>query len=235
MKISLKSIVVAKSRPQIMAEYGEKFANYLQEEIGGKDFRLWTDFVRMFVKNISFRGHLLDFGCGYGVESMLLAPHLAKITAIDIDRPKISVFKKLLSQTGIKNIKPLVADGQNLPFPKNSFDFVFCNESLSHVRHIQKALGEIKRVLKPGGQIVVADTKRWNPYGLWMIYVKRDLEENYFNTWTMARLLKETGFTNIQRVKYITAPRDPFRRRAKQLWLILRFIDPKYVLIAEKE
>lgn len=235
MKKSIKSIIVGGSSQEIVAKFGQEFGDYLQEEIGGKDFRLWEDFVQMFFENICFRGHLLDFGCGFGVEAMLLAPRLTQITAIDLNPQKISVFKKLLSQTSIKNIKPLVADGQNLPFPKNSFDFVFCNESLSHVRHIQKALREIKRVLKSGGQIIVADTKRWNPYGLWMIYVKRDFEENYFNTWTMKKLLAKAGYQNIRRVKYITAPHDPFRYWARQLWFILRFIDPKYVLMAKKE
>lgn len=235
MKKSLKSIIVGESSQEIAVKFGQDFGNYLQEEIGRKDFRLWEDFIQMFVENIRFRGRLLDFGCGFGVEAMLLAPHLRQITAIDLNQQKISVFKKLLSQTGIKNVLPLLADGQNLPFSENSFDFVFCNESLSHVSHIQKALGEIKRVLKSGGQIIVADTKRWNPYGLWMIYIKRDFEENYFNTWTMKKLLAKAGYQNIRRVKYITAPRDPFRYWARQLWFILRFIDPKYVLMAGKE
>ncbi len=235
MKKSLKSLIASRNSQEIIAKFGQEFWNYLQEEIGGKYFRLWEDFVQMFVENICFRGHLLDFGCGFGVESMLLAPHFRQITAIDINERKISVFKKLLSQTGIKNVRPLLADGQNLPFAKNGFDFVFCNESLSHVSHINKALKEIKRVLRPDGQIVVADTKRWNPYGLWMRYIKRDFEENYFNIWTMKKLLSEAGYKNIRRVKYITAPRDPFRRWSRQLWFILRFIDPKYVLIASKE
>ena len=234
MSTNLKSLII-KNRQRIIAEYGSEFWDYINEEISGKHFHLWEDFAKMFVENIAFKGKLLDFGCGFGVESMLLSSHCSSITGIDLDKIKISVFKKLLKQTGIKNIKAQVVDGENMPFRQKSFDFAFCNESLSHVGNIEKALAEIFRVLKTGGKIIVADTKRWHPYGLFMIYIKRDFEENYFNIWTMKRLLAQAGYKDIKRVKYITAPRQPLRRWRHQLWPFLQFADPKYVLVGTKE
>lgn len=231
----LRTLITEKSKRVIIKEYGFAFWEYIDEEINGKNFYLWKEFIEMFVENINLGGRLLDLGCGFGTESMLLSPYCEDITAVDINEEKILVFKKLLGQTGIKNIKPIVANAEKLPFEKESFDIVFCNESLSHVSDIKKVLVEIRRVLKQNGQIIVAETKRWNPYGLWMIYIRRDFEEKYFNTWVMRRLLYESGFRNIRRVKYITAPRDPFRHYRKILWPLLTYIDPKYVFSATKK
>jgi len=235
MRQPLKSLIIKKNHQKIIEEYGREFWAYIAEEINGRHFHLWEDFIKMFIENIQFEGKLLDFGCGFGIESMLFSPYCQSIVGIDIDKRKIAVFKKLLGQTRIRNVEALVADGQNMSFSGKNFDIVFCNESLSHVQDIKKALTEIFRVLKTGGKIIVADTKRWNPYGLWMIYIRGDKEENYFNIWTMKRLLKKTGYKNVKRIKYITAPRDPFRRWRRQLWPFLQFIDPKYVLVGIKE
>jgi ubiquinone/menaquinone biosynthesis C-methylase UbiE len=189
----------------------------------------------MFVKNINFSGRVLDYGCGYGSESILLSPYCQEIIGLDINKNKIKVFKKITQEIKLLNVKPIIYDGNKIPLKNEYFDMVFCNESLSHVQDIEKSLAEIYRVLKKGGKIIVADTKRWNPYGLWMIYIKRDFEENYFNLWTMKRLLSSCGYRQVTRVKYITAPRDPFRKFAKHLWFILQYIDPKYVLTGVKE
>lgn len=49
----------------------------------------------------------------------------------------------------------MVADVETLPFPDNKFDTVVCPAVLSHVKHPQKAVDEMHRVLKPGGRIVL--------------------------------------------------------------------------------
>jgi ubiquinone/menaquinone biosynthesis C-methylase UbiE len=226
--------IIHQDKNVIIGEYGKKFWDYIDEEIGTKNISLWENFIKMFLDQIKFGTHVLDYGCGFGIESILLSHKIKRITAIDLDKEKISIFNKLLSRINIRNIKALVANGQDTPFKDNSFDTVFCNESLSHVSDIKLALKEIKRILKKGGQIIIADTKRWNPYGIWMIYIRGDYEENYFNTWTMKRLLKETGFVNIQKIKYITCPRDPFIKYRKAIWPILEIIEPKYVYTALK-
>lgn len=230
----LKMLISGREKEVIIKEHGVVFWDYIKEEIGGENFNLWEDFIKMFVENIDFKGTTLDLGCGFGIESMLLSPHCKRVFGVDIDNKKIAVFKKILKQVEIANVQPMVANAECLPFEKESFDTVFCNESLSHVDNIGEVLVEVRRVLRKGGKIIVSETKRWSPYGLWMIYVRRDFEEKYFNTWAMKRLLEESGFRDIKRVKYITAPRDPFRGYRKILWLFLRFIDPKYVFVGLK-
>ena len=47
-------------------------------------------------------------------------------------------------------------DAEKLEFPDNSFDFVFCGFALFFFPSILKAVSEFKRVLKPGGRLVVS-------------------------------------------------------------------------------
>jgi SAM-dependent methyltransferase len=49
-----------------------------------------------------------------------------------------------------------VADGQRLPFADASFDRIICTETLEHVEDVGQTLGELARVLKPGGRLAVS-------------------------------------------------------------------------------
>ena len=66
-------------------------------------------------------------------------------------------------------------DAEQLTFPDSSFDFVLCGFSLQFFPHLEQALSEFKRVLKPDGHIAVTtwcgDDERWDWY--------EDLREAY--------------------------------------------------------
>ncbi len=86
---------------------------------------------------------------------------------------------------------------QGIPFPPASYDFVFCLEVLEHVPHPFGTLGEIHRVLKPGGVLIVSVP---NPYHfkeiIWNAFRIRDRQGHFFAwTWqTMTRLAETNGF-----------------------------------------
>lgn len=54
----------------------------------------------------------------------------------------------------IKNIEFSVEDAYSLPFDNNMFDTVICNSALHNMVNPQKALSEIRRVLKPNGRLI---------------------------------------------------------------------------------
>jgi SAM-dependent methyltransferase len=47
-----------------------------------------------------------------------------------------------------------VVDMEDIPFPAATFDMVIANHMLEHIEHLDRALGEVHRVLKPGGRFV---------------------------------------------------------------------------------
>jgi ubiquinone/menaquinone biosynthesis C-methylase UbiE len=68
------------------------------------------------------------------------------------------------------NVELLVGDVQNLQFRDDSFDLVMANFMLYHVPDIDRALRELKRVLKPGGTLMAATNSHLSMSVLWEIH-----------------------------------------------------------------
>jgi len=101
---------------------------------------------------------LLDVGCGGGQSAIRLKdlyPHL-RITGIDLSDDMIA-SARLRAQHRGSAIQFEVADAQALPFPDGSFDVVYSFGSAKHWPDPVKGLGECWRVLKGGGELLVAD------------------------------------------------------------------------------
>lgn len=105
----------------------------------------------------SFRGSeaLLDAGCGDGGVARLLKERVRKVTGIDVepspawrDEPGLTF---------------MVGDAETLPFADSSFDLVHSKDSLHHMDAPDRALAEYRRVLKPGGSVLIVEANRFNP------------------------------------------------------------------------
>jgi ubiquinone/menaquinone biosynthesis methyltransferase len=70
---------------------------------------------------------------------------------LDVGRPKIQNYLN----TG--QIKPVCCDALNMPFDADDFDVILCGYGVRNFDHTEKGILEIKRVLKPGGQILVLE------------------------------------------------------------------------------
>jgi ubiquinone/menaquinone biosynthesis C-methylase UbiE len=109
---------------------------------------------------LSERKHraLLDVGCGGGQSAIRLKglyPHLI-ITGIDLSEVMIAAARERAKRSRA-DVEFRVADAQALPFPDAAFDVVFSFGSAKHWPDPLKGLGECWRVLKPGGELLVAD------------------------------------------------------------------------------
>lgn len=106
-------------------------------------------------------GHqVLDFGVG--TATLLLATKrqvpLCEITGVDIDPTIIGIARRKIELSNLKvNIDQY--DGREFPYPDARFDRVLSSLVFHHLTKAQKenALHEIGRVLKPGGELHVAD------------------------------------------------------------------------------
>lgn len=92
----------------------------------------------------------IDVGCGQGFFSRVMANNGAIVTGVDSAGSLIAIAKK-----ESKNIKYVKADARNLSFAKTGeFDLALCVLSLQNMENLKMALGEISRVLKPGGRLI---------------------------------------------------------------------------------
>lgn len=93
---------------------------------------------------------ILEIGCSGGpLLHRLREAGYNNLTGIDVSEAGIAVAE----QRGIPNVSCM--DGANLTFPDNSFDLVIASDVLEHIENEAKALQEWKRVLRPGGQLLV--------------------------------------------------------------------------------
>lgn len=105
-----------------------------------------------------------DFGCGSGGWSLPLAKMLneGKIYAVDILEEPLSSLKSKARINNIVNVETIRADIEK-PITKllsNSLDIVLMTNLLFQTQKRKEILSEAKRVLKPGGQILVIDWKK---------------------------------------------------------------------------
>jgi SAM-dependent methyltransferase len=92
----------------------------------------------------------LDIGCGEGHNTRLLAKRGAHVTSIDISRVFIRHAQELEDREPL-GINYQLASAVELPFPDSSFDFVTAFMSLMDIPETDRVVGEVYRVLKPGG------------------------------------------------------------------------------------
>jgi len=99
----------------------------------------------------------LDVGTGTGHTAFALSPHVARVIAADITPEMLAEASQLKREQEIVNVELCMADVMALPFDDRTFDVVTCRRAAHHFSPIGKALSEMSRVLKTGGQLVIDD------------------------------------------------------------------------------
>lgn len=97
---------------------------------------------------------ILDFGCGWGGETLWLADRVRSATGVDVDRGSIEQAQQALAASGTRNCRFALSPDGGQPFEDASFDAVFSTDTFEHVMDLDLAFGEIARVLRPGGSLL---------------------------------------------------------------------------------
>ncbi len=103
---------------------------------------------------------VLDLGCGCGfdcfVASMLVGPR-GRVVGVDLSPEMLQVPRRALGQWHVRNVQFVEASVEQLPLEEEAFDLVVSNGALNLVPDKDVAFREIRRVLRPAGQLAVAD------------------------------------------------------------------------------
>ncbi len=98
------------------------------------------------------RGAVLEIGFGTGLNLACYPEHIQKITVADPNPGMGSLARRRIAASPIA-VDWQVADAQELPFPNQSFDSVVSTWTLCSIPDVDKALREIRRVLRAGGKL----------------------------------------------------------------------------------
>ncbi|MBI0582790.1 MAG: methyltransferase domain-containing protein [Methanomassiliicoccus sp.] len=99
----------------------------------------------------------LDIGTGAGHTALALAPRVTRVEAIDLTEEMLGEARKLAGKRGIDNVTFSIGNAMSLPYPDRSFDIVTCRRAAHHFTDLERALGEMARVLRVGGRMVIDD------------------------------------------------------------------------------
>ena len=100
----------------------------------------------------------LDIGCGAGHLSFALAPYLGRVVALDPSPGMLATVSSGAAQRGLSQIEVRQGNAESLPFPDGAFPLVCTRYSTHHWTRLEAALGEMRRVLAPGGHALIIDT-----------------------------------------------------------------------------
>lgn len=107
-------------------------------------------------------GHLLDFGCGNGAQTLHFAEDFDEVTGVDIAEDYLADFRGAIAARGLGGrFRTLATGGGPVPLPDASVDVLTSFTVLEHVPDEMAVLAEFRRLLKPGGRLVLTVPNKW--------------------------------------------------------------------------
>lgn len=157
---------------------------------GKRKFRYsLQDYMHASFQFDKFAGQrVLELGCGAGIDSAEFARNGAWVVSGDFAGTATQSTKSLLEEAVLPP-RVIQMDATALPFKNETFDCVYSFGVLHHIPEVEKALAEISRVLKPGGQVMVMVYNQDSLlYGYSIVYL-RGIKEKMLDKLTMDELL----------------------------------------------
>jgi len=120
----------------------------------------YVDLARRISKEIPQGSAVLEVAPGPGYFCIELAKLGSyAITGMDLSRTFVKMAAEKAEQAGVR-VEFKEGSASNMPFPKNSFDFLLCRAAFKNFADPVRALQEMCRVLRPGGRALLIDLSR---------------------------------------------------------------------------
>jgi ubiquinone/menaquinone biosynthesis C-methylase UbiE len=165
------------------ARYGAKYEFATREffdEVERNRYREYAPWMPEVMGFNEFKGkRLLEVGCGMGTDLLQFARGGALCTGVDLTPRSVEISSLHFGLYGMQADFAL-ADGEELPFADESFDVVYSNGVLHHTPDTERAVRELRRVLKPGGVARVMLYHRHSLYYWTEIILHRGILRGHF-------------------------------------------------------
>ncbi|RCW57350.1 class I SAM-dependent methyltransferase [Halanaerobium sp. ST460_2HS_T2] len=143
---------------KVLVELGNRIKkDELKRHSGSRDsgfnFNLSANSSEQELKEEQSEVKLLDLGGGTGE----LVRYLPRNITVTIADPSQAMLAEGRKKDFKQQVKHVLADGADLPFESDSFDYLTISDALHHFRRVDSALNEAARVLKPGGKLYILE------------------------------------------------------------------------------
>jgi ubiquinone/menaquinone biosynthesis C-methylase UbiE len=137
----------------------------------------------------------LDIGTGFGRNAVFLAHHLAPgshVWSVDPSEESLKLGATALQEAGLTASVTLGPGSvERLPFRDDEFDLTMGVMLLHHLVDVPSALGEMGRVTKPDGKLLIVD---WGPTAHLLPFGIEHRAEDFFTPHAVEKMLMESGF-----------------------------------------
>ena len=112
---------------------------------------------------------LLEVGCGMGYDSLEFLKRGVRVMATDLTENAVRIAALHFELEGVRPEAVQIENALNLSFPDECFDAVWANGVLHATSDTQRAIDEVRRVLKPGGRAIISHFYR-RPSWMWVVH-----------------------------------------------------------------
>ena len=148
-----------------------------------------------------------DLGSGEGLLSELLARRCKKVIAVDNSEKMVAFGANKAKKNGLKNLEFRLGDLETPPIEPQSVDLVVLSQALHHAENPARAIASARKLIRPGGQIMILDLQKHGfekareLYGdRWLGFAESDLH----------RWLEAAGFKKIEICVVAQEEQEPF-------------------------
>lgn len=107
--------------------------------------------------NLTKNMSAMEFGCGTGLVTVLMAPFLGRISAVDSSENMLAELQKKIDDMGITNIEYHKLDIGEQAVPGSNYDFIFSNMTFHHIEDGDALLKKLYGALAIGGVLALTD------------------------------------------------------------------------------
>jgi ArsR family transcriptional regulator len=172
--------------------------------VPGRSWAAWARALGLLLPELE----VADLGCGEGYLTLESARWARRVTAVDRSREVLERGRELAARRKLTNIAWKRGDIEDVPLPDRSVDLALLSQALHHAAEPARALAEAKRILRPGGRVLILDLRQHEE-----AWVRSKLGDTWlgFSEAALRSLLRDAGFARVKlQVGASARQGDPF-------------------------